>query len=97
MRGKYSPTVSAAYYKDQQWWDNYRVDTPGKYQSYDPEGFDSYGYNANDIDRAGNHENDYIPNNSLHWEDGDDYNNAYEDAYDAWTFDGVKPVKFVRH
>lgn len=96
MRGKYSPTVSRAYQKDQSWFDSYRIEIPGVYNPYDPEGFDAYGYNYNDIDRAGNHENDYIPNDSPYWEDvDDDYNTAYEDAYDSWGFDGIKPVKFA--
>lgn len=42
MRGKYSPTVTAAYMKDQGWFRNF-MDPHGFI--YDPEGFDSYGYN----------------------------------------------------
>jgi hypothetical protein len=91
MRGKYSPTVTAAYMKDQEWWHKFSREAEA-WTQYDPEGFDSYGYDKNDVDRAGNNENDYIPN------DGDydldqDFNNAYDHASDEWGFDGVKPVR----
>ena len=58
MRGKYSPTVTTAYMRNQEWHRNF-VAPDGCV--YDPEGFDSYGYDKNGYDRAGNHENDYIP------------------------------------
>lgn len=90
-RGKYSPTVSAAYAADQGWWQKYRVEGE-TYQAYDPEGYDSYGYNEDCIDRAGNHENDYLHNDGDYDLD-EDYNDAYNDAYRSWTFDGVKPVR----
>lgn len=89
MRGKYSPTVSAAYSKDQDWWEKFHNDTD-EWAAYDREGYDCYGYNKNDIDRAGNHENDYI-----HSDDGDYFSGTnwkYEKAQDQWGFDGVKPV-----
>lgn len=93
MRGKYSPTVSAAYHKDQEWWDEYSQKYAGHaYPMYDPEGYDSYGYDKNGVDRAGIHENDYAVN------DGDyellqDYNNAYDQALRDWAFDGAKPTR----
>lgn len=89
---KYSPTVSFAYRKDRDWWRKYAYAglTGDDFVQYDPEGYDSYGYNENDVDRAGNNETDYIPNDSDHPED-DDYNWAY-DADHAWGFDGIKPV-----
>lgn len=90
MRGKYSPTVSAAYMADQNWWDKYAASTGESYPSYDPEGYDSYGYNADDVDRAGNHESAYYCNDDPTWET--DYNLAYDAALDTWGFDGVKPV-----
>jgi len=96
MRGKYSPTVSRAYMKDQKWWDNYTGrNDPDRtdWIQYDPEGFDSYGYDKNDIDRAGNHENDYAHNDGDYNRD-EDFNNAYDDASDNWGFDGVKPTKY---
>lgn len=93
MRGKYSPTVTAAYMKDQGWWYKYSgADLPSiEYIAYDPEGFDSYGYDANDVDRAGNNESDYYSNDG-DYDLGQDYNNAYDYVSDAWGFDGVKPV-----
>lgn len=77
MRGKYSPTVSAAYEADQSWFKEYAY-------GYDKEGYDSYGYDKDDIDRAGNREHMYYTN--------EDLNNAYEDALRAWGFDGVSPI-----
>jgi hypothetical protein len=62
------------------------------YSPYDPEGYDSYGYDKNDVDRAGNHEYAYMSNDCPHPEHAD-YNIAYDTAYDEWVFDGVKPVK----
>lgn len=64
--GKYSPTVSAAYGKDQSWHDRNGGDDaknwadPYDGRDYDKDGYDSYGYNCDDIDRAGNHEDDYL-------------------------------------
>ena len=94
MRGKYSPTVSVAYMKDQKWWDKYAYAsvTGDEFVQYDPEGYDSYGYNNEDMDRAGNHEHEYYSNDCSHPEHAD-YNIKYDTAYDEWTFDGVKPVK----
>jgi hypothetical protein len=88
MRGKYSPTVTAAYMKDQEWWDKYANPTPRVYYPYDPEGYDSYGYNCDEVDRAGNSECDYYPNDN---EYGDNF--AYETALTEWVFDGVKPLR----
>lgn len=51
MQGKYSPTVSAAYSKSQDWW---KPET--EFSQYDAEGFDSYGYDKHGIDREGNPE-----------------------------------------
>ena len=94
MRGKYSPTVSRAYMKDQDWWYKYSgANLPSDtYIGYDPEGYDSYGYNKEDVDRAGNHEHDYYHNDSAH-PGYADYNMAYDDADSKWGFDGTKPVK----
>ena len=94
MRGKYSPTVSCAYMKDQSWWDKYAYagKTSDEFVQYDPEGYDSYGYNAEDMDRAGNYEHEYYSNDEGEgiW-DGENW--AYNRALDEWGFDGVKPVK----
>ena len=87
-RGKYSPTVKAAYAGDQEWFTKYRDQN----SLYDPDGFDSYGYNAADMDRAGYHENDYLSSDAPDFSD-EDYNWAYDNTFDAWGFDGVKPVR----
>lgn len=87
MRGKYSPTVCEAYMKDQGWWDKYSQGVGGEWTQYDPEGYDSYGYDLNDVDRAGNHENDYYV------DDYDSGNYKFNQAYAEWAFDGVKPIK----
>ena len=94
MRGKYSPTVSRAYMADQEWWTKYAYAgySGDEFVQYDPEGYDSYGYNKDDVDRAGNNEYDYMRNDSAHPEYAD-YNIAYDDADRTWGFDGVKPVK----
>lgn len=81
MRGKYSPTVSKAYQTDQDWHAKYAGD-----ETYDPEGFDKYGYDAEDRDRAGNEEHEYYS------DDSDDCNCKYETALRAWGFDGTKPA-----
>jgi len=64
MRGKYSPTVSGWYSDDQKWWRNNCVKAE-HYQEFDKDGYDSYGYDKNNIDRAGVHENDYALNEEL--------------------------------
>lgn len=90
-RGKYSPTVNEAYAHNQRWWSNYAYSAAAsgdEFVMYDPEGFDSYGYDKNDVDRAGNNEFDYLMNDAGE----DDCNSAYEAARGAWGFDGTKPV-----
>lgn len=87
MIGKYSPTVSEAYLANQNWF------KPGADGIYDDEGYDSYGYNKDDVDRAGNHECDYI---TSHTDDGDDWIfYLYEDTLDAWSYDAntQKPIQ----
>lgn len=92
MRGKYSPTVTAAYMADQEWWVKYtKALMYTLHTQYDPEGYDSYGYNKDDIDRAGNNEYEYYHNDCSM--DDNDYNWKYDDALGQWGFDGVKPVK----
>jgi hypothetical protein len=90
MLGKYSPTVSAAYQTDQEWHDRLTVDG----SQYDPDGFDSYGYNEDGFDRAGNHEDDYMNGRPTDWnEDVREGEALYNEAYNAWTFDGTRPVR----
>lgn len=97
MRGKYSPTVTAAYQKDQKWFINYCFHdiNSSEYAEYDPEGYDGYGYNKDNVDRAGNDEFDYLHNDLLDedFHTNEDYNWRYESALGAWGFDGTKPVK----
>ena len=90
MRGKYSPTVNSAYAADQEWHVKLRVDD-GTYSRFDVDGFDSYGYNEHDIDRAGNHEDDYIKNDGDYNLD-EDFNIAYDIACSQWGFDGTRPI-----
>lgn len=94
MRGKYSPTVSAAYMKDQKWWTKYAYagKTGDDFVIYDPDGFDSYGYDKEDVDRAGNSEYQYYGNDAP-LDSVEDYNWKYNSAYIAWGFDGTKPVE----
>lgn len=94
MRGKYSPTVSRAYMRDQDWWRKYAYagKSDDEFVQYDPEGYDSYGYDKDDKDRAGNFEHEYYINDCPHPAYAD-YNMKYEDADFEWGFDGVKPVR----
>ena len=80
--GKYSPTVSAAYSVDQDW--HKRHSAPDQW--YDRDGYDSYGYNSSGLDRAGYSEFDYLDNST------DDEYDLYYEVYQAWSFDGTRPV-----
>jgi hypothetical protein len=86
--GKYSPTVGTAYDIDHDWWDNYSVDG-----LYDPDGYDMYGYNKDNVDRAGNKESDYGARCQCC---GQTKVRLYEDVEFEWHFDGVKPVRKTR-
>lgn len=60
MIGKYSPTVNFSYGEDQDWHQKHCLPTAEDPNPiYDRDGYDSYGYDANDRDRAGNREEDY--------------------------------------
>jgi signal peptidase I len=87
MRGKYSPTVTAAYHKNSKWFKLYAGDS-----IYDKDGYDLYGYDKNDVDRAGHKEYEYYHNDAIDYGYDDDYNSAYESVSYAWGFDGTKPV-----
>lgn len=80
--GKYSPTVSKAYQNDQKWWEKNGGDVAkeGKESWHDNDGYDSYGYNKNDVDRAGNTESDYLTNYDVDYEQ---YTLA-ESTYEQW-------------
>jgi hypothetical protein len=68
MLGKYSPTVSHAYFKSQSWWKPVDERT-----FYDAEGFDQYGYDKDNVDRAGCFEHHYYGDTDL-----------YEDTASDW-------------
>ena len=84
--GKYSPTVSSSYAADQNWWEK----NGGGYDNgidpnsdNDDDGYDRYGYDANDTDRAGHQENDYLLNYSEY--DGQYTYHLYEDVSSEWA------------
>lgn len=56
---KYSPTVNGWYAKTQGWWKKNGGDSEGPNLLYDKDGYDSYGYNAQGVDRAGKTDHDY--------------------------------------
>jgi hypothetical protein len=91
MRGKYSPTVNAAYRKDQEWFTKFaatkQVTNRDFWTQYDPEGYDSYGYDENEVDRAGNEEHVYYEDDEF----GENW--RYNQALNDWRFDGTKPVR----
>jgi len=62
-QGKYSPTVSKSYKKNQKWFEDY-LDEKSLGMA-DKEGYDSYGYDENGMDREGNQEDDYWFNDVL--------------------------------
>lgn len=62
--GKYSPTVSKSYSADKKWYQNFM--DKDLMSDYDKEGYDSYGYNCLDVDRAGYREDDYMFDEQLY-------------------------------
>lgn len=90
MRGKYSPTVTAAYAQNEHWHEEYciTVAESGELTQYDPDGFDLFGYNKYGVDRAGLFAFQYVPDDYR----GQGSNIWYDDAESEWAFDGVKPV-----
>ena len=78
--GKYSPTVVAAYQKNQGWWKPAQ-----EFDEYDVNGYDSYGYNKDGRDRADFHENAYLEGT---WVNAVDYEYlTYQDVLDVWGID----------
>lgn len=66
-QGKYSPTVGQSYKKSQKWFEDYLDEKNLKsFGVYDKEGYDSYGYDENELDREGNREDDYWYNDVLY-------------------------------
>lgn len=91
--GKYSPTVSTAYFVDQNWWEKNGggFDNGVDPKSWnDDDGYDEYGYDDNGVDRAGNTEDDYLTS----YDDEFDSYPFYNDTYSDWGFDEAlhKPV-----
>lgn len=80
MQGKYSPTVAGWYSQDQKWWYKNRV-LSEDYQEFDKDGYDSYGYNSQGVDRAEVHENDYACDDEL-----------FQEVCSDWW---LKPARFV--
>lgn len=62
--GKYSPTVNKSYSADKKWYEKF-LDKE-LMSDYDKEGYDSYGYNCLEVDRAGNREEDYMFDENLY-------------------------------
>lgn len=86
--GKFSPTVVAAYQKNQDWWK-----PADEFNQYDADGFDSYGYDKNDRDRAGVQEYVYMFGEHV----GDDYLYLeYGRVLDQWGVDENGQPKKVR-
>ncbi len=72
MQGKYSPTIVNTYRLDQNWHKDYAQGL-----MYDPEGYDSYGYNKEDMDRAGNKSYEYLYEEHKH-------EGLYDYVLDQW-------------
>ncbi len=89
--GKYSPTVSDAYYKDQDWWERNGGEDPANqdrgYEVYffDRDGYDSYGYNVEGLDRAAVSEDQYLTTTEIHA--GEVIHTLFEDVEREWTTD----------
>lgn len=85
--GKYSPTVSTSYSKDQDWWyKNGGGFGNGKNpdSDFDDDGFDSYGYDENDVDRASVAERSYMSTYSTD-NYGDLHYYLYEEIEHEWA------------
>lgn len=83
--GKYSPTVMFSYKQDPDWFKkNGGGFGNGKYpqSDFDDDGFDSYGYDKNEVDRAGNTENSY--QNEVDFETGEAYYYLFEKVQREW-------------
>jgi hypothetical protein len=79
--GKYSPTVSYAYSVDKDWWEKNGGGTVDV--NFDKDGYDSYGYDQFDRDRAGNYEDEYLFDGE--WIDGELVYKLYQDTYAEWA------------
>jgi hypothetical protein len=92
--GKYSPTVTAAYMADRDWWEK-NGGGEGDDCNYDVDGYDRYGYNAEDVDRSGHTELDYLSSYVDALRNGDDeypsdgaglISHLAEDILSEWFF-----------
>lgn len=95
-RGKYSPTVSAAYMADQEWHRRLLEAARTEADPYplrDADGYDAYGYDEHDKDRAGNDELDYLLDDTDEHDEPLGFNSLYDRALQEWTFDGTRPVR----
>lgn len=66
--GKYSPTVSGWYSRNQQWFKEVPPEQNCGLVGYDAQGYDRYGYNTEDVDRAGHHEFEYLQSEEINGE-----------------------------
>lgn len=90
--GKYSPTVSTSYMRDQNWWrDNGGGFENGKNpdSDLDDDGYDSYGYSGefgDGPDRAGFTEDQYATD--YHYDDEYDilYHPTYDNVSAEWRY-----------
>ena len=82
--GKYSPTVSQAYQKSQNWWEQNGGNQENLF--YDKEGFDSYGYNSKGVDRAGYTEEDYMFGYIM-TEENEPYYHLFKEVLSNWQID----------
>lgn len=88
--GKYSPTVSYSYSKDKEWFKkNGGGFGNGKdpQSDFDNDGFDSYGYDKNEVDRAGNEESSYL--NSVDYEFENAYYYLFENVSKDWHLKSI--------
>lgn len=94
-RGDYSPTVRAAY-RINPYWHQGVVDENGMESRFDVDGYDMYGYDASDIDRAGFSASEYDMN-SIDFDDCSfEYNADFDREFGSWAFDGIRPIKIIK-
>jgi hypothetical protein len=73
---KYSPTVVGWYNKKiKDWWEKNGGNADGPNFLYDKDGYDSYGYNEQGVDRAGKTDHDYESSDEFY-----DGSQVYEDV-----------------
>lgn len=86
--GKYSPTVSGWYQKNKNWFKEVAPEQNNGLVGYDKDGYDHYGYNKDDVDRAGVKEFEYLQGEEI----GDEYVYVlYNRVYEEWC---SKPLPY---